>query len=155
MSARVSIQETGFTLLELVTVLLLLAILSTSVFLRWSPGSVTLNAQADQLAATLRHAQALALAQGRGLGLTIQSANAYAITDGTAVITDPQGVRQAFTLANGATLSGNDLRFDSLGRPIDASSNLIATARSWTLGADGSTATVRVEPVTGFVTVTP
>ena len=155
MDARVSIQHAGFTLLELAAVLLLLAILSTSVFLRWSPGSSTLNAQADQLAATLRHAQALALAQGRSLTLDVQSATSYAITDGAATITDPQALVQSYTLANGVTLAGNDLDFDSLGRPIDAGNNLIAAAQTWTLSADGATVSISVSPLTGFVTVTP
>ncbi len=155
MYARFSARHAGFTLLELVAVLLLLAILSTSLFLRWSPGSSTLNAQADQLAAVLRHAQALALTQGRSLTFDVQSTTSYAITDGTATVTDPQGVVQSYTLANGVILAGNDLDFDSLGRPIDAGNNLVATALTWTLTGDGASASVSVSPLTGFVTVTP
>jgi prepilin-type N-terminal cleavage/methylation domain-containing protein len=155
MDTTPSSQQTGFTLLELVAVLLLLGILSTSLFLRWSPGASTLNAQADQLARTLRHAQSLSLAQGRSLRFAVQSATAYAITDGAATITDPQGVVQSYTLSNSVTLAGNDLDFDSLGRPIDAANSLIASAQSWTLSAAGATATVSVSPLTGFVTVTP
>jgi prepilin-type N-terminal cleavage/methylation domain-containing protein len=156
MDARVSVQHAGFTLLELVTVLLLLAILGTSLFLRWTPGAATLNAQADQLAATLRHAQTLALAQGRGLTFSVQSTTRYTVTDGAGVITDPAGVRQDFTLSNGVSLTaGNNQEFDSLGRPIDAARNLLASAQSWTLSGDGSTATVSIAPVTGFVSVTP
>jgi prepilin-type N-terminal cleavage/methylation domain-containing protein len=155
MYARVTARHAGFTLLELVAVLLLLAILSTSLFLRWTPGSSTLNAQADQLAAALRHAQSLALAQGRSLTLDVQSATGYAITDGTAPITDPQGLIQTYTLADGVTLAGNDLDFDSLGRPIDAGNNLIAAPQTWTLTGAGATASVSVSPLTGFVTVAP
>jgi prepilin-type N-terminal cleavage/methylation domain-containing protein len=148
-------QQTGFTLLELTLVLLLMAILGTSLFLRWSPGSASLNAQADQLARTLRHAQSLALAQGRSLTFDIQSPTSYAITDGATTITDPQGVVQSYTLAIGAALAGSDIDFDSLGRPIDATNNLIATAQTWTLSANGASATVSISPLTGFVTVTP
>lgn len=155
MDARESAQQAGFTLLELVAVLLLLAILSTSLFLRWSPGSSTLNAQADQLAATLRYAQSLALTQGRSLTFDVQSMTSYAITDGAAVVTDPQGLVQSYTLANGVTLAGNDLDFDSLGRPIDALNSLIPTAQSWTLSTSGATASISISPLTGFVTVTP
>jgi hypothetical protein len=114
-----------------------------------------LNAQADQLAASLRHTQSLALTQGRSLTFDVQSATSYAITDGVTTITDPQGLVQSYTLANGVTLAGNDLDFDSLGRPIDAGSNLIATTQSWTLSAGAATASVSVSPLTGFVTVTP
>jgi hypothetical protein len=114
-----------------------------------------LNAQADQLARTLRHAQSLAMAQGRSLTFEVQSATIYAITDGVATITDPQGVVQSYTLANGATLAGTNIDFDSLGRPIDAANNLMAVAQTWTLNAGGASATVNISPLTGFVTVTP
>ena len=150
-------QQSGLTLIELVTVLILLGILMSSLYLRGSPSTPSLNAQADQLARTLRHAQSLSLAQGRSLTLDVQSTTNYVVSDGGATITDPQGTVQAFTLINGVTftVNDNDLDFDSLGRPIDATDNLIATAQTWTLSVDGSTASVRVEPLTGFVSVTP
>ena len=148
-------QQAGFTLVELVTVLILLGILASSLYLRGSPSSATLNAQADQLARTLRHAQSLSLSQGRSLTLDVQGTTGYVVSNGGATITDPQGVVQTYSLVNGVTLAGNDIDFDSLGRPIDATNNLITAAQTWTLSADGSTASVRVEPLTGFVSVTP
>ncbi len=148
-------QQSGFTLIELVTVLILLGILAGTLYSRGAPSTATLNAQADQLARTLRHAQSLSLAQGRSLTLDVQSATNYIISDGGATITDPQGVVQTYTLVNGVTVAGGDLDFDSLGRPIDATDNLITAARTWTLSVDGSIASVRVEPLTGFVSVTP
>jgi len=148
-------QQSGFTLIELVTVLILLGILAGTLYSRGAPSTATLNAQADQLARTLRHAQSLSLAQARSLTLDVQSATNYIISDGGATITDPQGVVQTYTLVNGVTVAGSDLDFDSLGRPIDATDNLITAARTWTLSVDGSTASVRVEPLTGFVSVTP
>lgn len=72
-----------------------------------------------------------------------------------ATVTDPKGAVQAYTLANGVALTGNDLGFDSLGRPIDAASNLIAAAQSRTLSGAGATGSASVSPLTGFVTVTP
>lgn len=148
-------KQGGFTLLELTLILLLVAVLGSSLFLRWSPGGSSVNAQADQLARTLRHAQSLAMAQGRSLTLDVQSPTTYAVTDGAATITDPAGVAQSHTLANGVTLAGGDVDFDSLGRPIDAANNLIAAAQTWTLSAGGASATVSLSPLTGFVTVTP
>jgi MSHA pilin protein MshC len=148
-------QQSGFTLIELVTVLILVGILAGTLYSRGAPSTATLNAQADQLARTLRHAQSLSLAQGRSLTLDVQSATNYIISDGGATITDPQGIVQTYTLVNGVTLAGGDLEFDSLGRPIDATDNLITAARTWTLSVDGSTASVRVEPLTGFASVTP
>jgi len=155
MDSTSSKRQSGFTLIELVTVLILLGILASSLYLRGAPSSATLNAQADQLARTLRHAQSLSLAQGRSLTFDVQDATSYTVSDGGVTVTDPQGIVQTYTLVNGVTLTGNDLDYDSLGRPIDATNNLIAAAQTWTLSANGSTATVSVEPLTGFVSVTP
>lgn len=155
MAAQGPLQQAGFTLLELTLVLLLLAILGTSLFLRGSPGSASLNAQADQLARTLRHTQSLALTQGRRLTFDVQSTTRYAITDGAATITDPQGVEQRYAVVNGAALTGGDLDFDSLGRPIDAANKLIPTVHTWTLNAGSANVMVSVSPLTGFVAVTP
>jgi len=134
----------GFTLVELVAVLLILAILAGSIMLRWAPGDQSLPAQADLFARTLRHTQAMAAARGISLTLEVQSPDRYAITDGATII----------TLDNGVTLNGTDLRFDSLGRPWKGS-GLLATTQSWVLTGNNSIATIHVQPLTGFVTVTP
>ncbi|MGD8937344.1 MAG: type II secretion system protein [Thiogranum sp.] len=155
MYLRESIRQTGFTILEAVAVLVLLGALSTVVLVRWSPGAALLNTQADLLANTLRHAQALALAQGRRLTFDVQSSGSYAITDGVSVLTDLQGISQRHTLSGGATVSGDDVNFDSLGRPVDSGGNLVGTPLVWTLGADGSTSSISMQPLTGFVAVTP
>jgi len=147
--------QSGFTLLELVVVLVLMGTLTASIFLHWTPGTASLNAQAGQLARTLRHAQALALSQGRRLTFDVQSSSDYAISSGGTVIRDPQGVSQNYSLVNGVTLAGSDLDFDSLGRPVDSAGNLVAGVQNWTLSADGSNVTVSVTPLSGFVTVTP
>lgn len=155
MDKKGSRQQQGFTLIELIAVLIILGIISATAFMRWSPGTPSLNAQADQLSRVLRHAQSLAMAQGRSLRFDVTSATTYAITDGAAVITDPQGVTQNYSLDNGVTLSGNDIDFDSLGRPITAADTLISAQQNWTLNANGSTSTVAIQPLTGFASVTP
>ena len=148
-------RQAGLTLIELITVLILIDTLSGLLVTRGSPTAATLNAQADQLARALRHAQSLSLAQGRSLSFSVPTTTSYSISDGVSTVTNPQGVLQDYALINGVTLAGSDLDFDSLGRPIDTSDNLINTARTWTLSIGGSTASVSVEPLTGFVSVTP
>jgi MSHA pilin protein MshC len=146
----------GFTIIELVVTLLIIGVLSISLLIRWSPEDQSLPAQADQFARILQHAQALAMGQGRSLTLDVQSATTYAITDGTSAtpIRDPSGEQQSYALVNGVTLSGPDLEFDSLGRPINTGS-LITSTQSWTLSGANNTASVSIAPVTGFMTVTP
>ena len=154
MYARELKRQAGFTLLEAITVLVLLSTLSSLLFVHWSPGA-TLSPQADQLARTLRHAQSLALSQGRRFTFDVESATSYAITDGVSAVTDLQGVMHRYTLAGGTALAGSDINFDSLGRPIDAGGDLIAGALTWTLSAGGSASSVSMQPLTGFITITP
>jgi len=153
-----NIHSRGFSLIELVSVMVILAAISALAAPRFVHHDATLPAQANQMGRIIRHAQALAMGQGRPLTLDIQSATSYAITDGSApspsTIRDASGQLQAFSLHNGVTLSGADVEFDSLGRPISGS-NLVTTTQNWTLNGSSNTATVSVQAVTGFVSVTP
>lgn len=145
----------GFSLLELVIVLVILGTLAAFAVPRISPADNTLAAQADRLARDLRHVQALAMQQGRTLAFDVQSATTYRATFGGSTITDP-ATREPYTvtLENGVTLSGTDSAFDSLGRPVAAGS-LLAVAHVYTLSGSSRTATITLSPITGFVTVTP
>ncbi len=147
----------GFTLIELVAVLVIMAALGTMAMPRFALNDATVPAQADQLGRAIRHAQAMAMSQGRALTLDIQSATRYAITDGASATPLPgtSSEGQRYTLINGVTLSGADLEFDSLGRPLNGTT-LADVTQAWTLtGTGGNTAGVSVQPVTGFVSVTP
>jgi len=148
----------GFSLIELVSVMVILATIAALAAPRFVHHDATVPAQADQLGRIIRHAQALAMSQGRPLTIDVQSATSYVITDGAtptpSTIRDPGGQLQAFSLQNGVTLSGVDLEFDSLGRPISGS-NLVTNTLNWTLNGGSNTATVSVQAVTGFVSVTP
>jgi len=144
----------GFTLVELVSVLLILGVVGSGIMLRWTPGDQSLSAQADLFARNLRHTQAMAMARGVALTLDVQSTSTYAITDGVTTVQDSASEAQNFALENGVTLSIADLTFDSLGRPLNGAA-LMAAAQSWTLSGESSTATVQIQPLTGFVTVTP
>ena len=147
----------GFTLIELVAVMVILATLGAVALPRFAHNDATVPAQADQLGRVIRHAQAMAMSQGRSLTVDVQSATSYAISDGITAtpVRDPAGEEQSYTLINAVTLAGTDVRFDSLGRPLNGAA-LANTARSWTLtGSGGNTASVSLQPVTGFVSVTP
>ena len=129
-----------------------MATLSVLLLPRFSVREATEPAQADQLARALRHAQAMAMSQGRALTLDVTSATSYAITDGASTIRDPAGELQSFSMANGVLItSGPDLTFDSLGRPLNGAA-LLDTPQTWTMSGGAS---VALQPLTGFVTVTP
>jgi MSHA pilin protein MshC len=148
-------QFKGFTLLELVIVLVILGTLAALAIPRFAPSDNTVAAQAERLARDLRHAQTLALSQGRTLVFAIQSATVYRVTFGGSTITDPATLQPyQVTLDNNVTLTGTDTGFDSLGRPVSAG-GVLGTARVYTLSGSSRTATVTLSPVTGFVTVAP
>lgn len=145
----------GFTLIELVTVLVILGALTVYALPRWAPDDTTVAAQADRLARDLRHTQALAMNQGRTLSFDVVSASSYRAADAGTTVTDP-ATQEDFliTLDNGVTLGGTDTDFDSLGRPTSAGS-LLAAPRVFAVTGSSRTATVTVSPVTGFVAVSP
>jgi len=145
----------GFTLIELVTVLVITGVLAAYVLPRWAPGDTTVAAQADRLARDLRHAQALAMNQGRTLSFDIQAPGGYRVTYSGTTITDP-ATQQAFqiTLDNSVTLTGTDVDFDSLGRPGSAGS-LLASDSVFTMNGSTRNVTVTLDAVTGFVAVSP
>ena len=146
----------GFTLMELVIVLAIIGSMAAIALPRWAPADTTVGAQADRLARDLRHAQSMAMHQGRSLTLDIQSSTAYRVADSSSTtVTDP-ATQQAFLVAmdNNVTVSGTDTGFDSLGRPVFGGS-LLSSARVFTVSGSSTTATVTVSPVTGFVSVTP
>ena len=49
--------------------------------------------------------------------------------------------------------STNEVKFDYLGIPLDSSDGRLSNAGTVTLEADGQTMTIRVEPVTGYISI--
>lgn len=145
----------GFTLVELVVVLGLLAALAALAMPYLGRSDGTLGAQAHRLARDLRHAQALALNQGRTLLFDVQSVSVYRVAVGGSTIVDPATGRAfSVTLEEGVTLGGTDTEIDSMGRPV-AGGVPLTEERRFVLGNASRSVAVSMSPVTGFVAVQP
>ena len=152
--------QKGFTLIELVIILVLLGIVA--VFVAPRLGNVpSMNAAAlsDKLRADIRYAQNLAMTRNQRGRVTFRNApNGYDVTLGGNPVIDPAGSGNlSVTLNTGnyvgisiaipTGFSGNYVEFDSMGVPYD-SGGALAAAKSVTV-ANGQTVTVT--PQTGAV----
>ena len=145
----------GFSIIELVVVMVLLAILSAVAVMAVMPraGENTAGYQAGRLASDLRHTQMLAMAWGKNLNFAT-SPGSYSVscasgsTCTSTPVSDP-GHSGSFDVSmESVTLSAtaNPLTFDIVGRPSGPA--------TFTLAVDGVTvATVTVAANTGFVAV--
>ncbi len=158
---KVKTRCAGFTLVELIATMLILALLTVTVSMRWGASDATIAYQADLLARNLRHVQMLAMTWGQSLRVT-GAGTAYMATcvNGTpsppcnsSPIIDPAtGSPFSITLSNNVSVSASSVEFDSLGRPVNAAV-LLTAARVFTLSGAGQTWSVTVAPITGFVSV--
>jgi len=147
-------QQQGFTLIELVVTLVIMGTLAAYGAVNWPFGDATVQAQAEQIARDLRHAQAIAMTQNRQLTFTTSSSS-YAVSESGATIDDPAGSGPfSQSLDDGVTVSGGPVAFDGLGRPLSGGS-LTGSTISFLVSGNTASMTVNVTPVTGFVTVAP
>lgn len=147
----------GFTLIELIMVLVIVSVIGVYAASRWSPGDSAVHAEAAHLARDLRHAQSLAMTTGTRLTFDLLGAGSYRVTDAGTAITDPAtGDSFEWSFANGVSRGGScgDIDFDTLGRPLSGGV-LMTNACTYVLSGDSVTSTITLTPVTGFVAVSP
>ena len=144
----------GFTLVELVLVIMVLGILSFFAGARMSDrGSANARGFAEQVASTLRFAQKAAIAQRRNVYVNIDTATRRvracldAATTCVTPLASPGGGPLDITGASGVTLTSGSAQFsfDALGRPSFASNLTLTTS------ASGLTFSVIVETESGYV----
>ena len=144
-------RASGFTLTELVVVIVIAGILSAVVYNRVSVSEFKVEGSTDELKSALRYAHKLAIAQRRNVFVSASGSDvSLCYVNGCAARVTKPPTTDPFTVSasNTPTLSSS-FYFDSQGRPTSIGGALATSAI--TLSIAGGTRTITIEPQTGFV----
>lgn len=153
-------RRAGFSLLEIIVVMMVMAILTTSFVGRMMTSDAELIAGTQALRAHLRYAQSKAM--GTGVNWYVQfsttaSPGSYALyKSGTGIQTFPGESGTAVNLQDGMSVPGGNgtvVLFDSLGRPYSDAAATTRTTADWQIVTTTSSAAgnVAVKPETGYI----
>jgi prepilin-type N-terminal cleavage/methylation domain-containing protein len=160
--------RSGFTVFELLIVVVIIAIAAAvAVPLASSASGMQIKSAANMIAADLEYAKSMAISRAQSFSVVFDAATeSYQLEDqGGNVIAHP--VKKGFDYVvdfgserrlkkvqiTGADFDGtNRVKFDYLGSPYNGSDNPLNQGVV-TLGAGSSTITIKVEPVTGFISI--
>jgi len=154
--------QRGFTLLELVIILGILAIISVYVFSSLPNTTLSLSGQAQQLANDIRYTQSLAMTKGQRYRWVKKSSTTYQIQNnsGTPIILSQGNTTVTFgtgiTFGTLTNLPNNLVNFDGRGTPYsDTASPGTALSSNATIPitAGGETHTITIAIETGGVTL--
>ena len=161
-------QSGGFTLIEVLLVVVIIAIAAMTVIpIASSAASVQIRSAANMIAADLEYAKSMAISRGQYFSVVFdETTESYRIEDQNGNVI-PHPVKKGFDYVvdfrNDSRLSRVDIvdadfdttseiKFDYLGSPYDGSDGPLNSGVI-NLQAGGTTATVRVEAVTGFISI--
>lgn len=149
----------GFTLIELVLVIVLIGIIGVAVLPQWTSSSLSLEFEARRVLNDIRYAQALSMTTGQRYRWVKLSSTSYQLTNesGAAVLL-PSGVMQItlptdMTFGSLTSLPNNLIAFNSEGSPY-VTTSLPGTALSATatipMTMGSQTRSIQVTSQTGY-----
>jgi len=158
----------AFTLIEILIVVALLAIAGLMVVpMMSSAASMQIYSAANMIAADLEYAKSMAISRGQNFSVAFdKTAETYQIKDQTgSVIPHPvkKGFNYVIDFRNDRRLNRvdifdadfdatNEVKFDYLGSPYNGNGTALNSGVI-SLQAAGITKTIRVEPVTGYISI--
>ena len=148
----------GFTLIQLVIVLVVLGIIAAIVSANWPGTSPTVSSEADRIASDLRYLQNLATTQHTIYRMNFSSSQ-YTFTqlDGTTAVNHPATGSNTIALPSTMTLTTTNLPnnyvvFNSKGTPeTDTSGTALATNATVAVTNGSVTSTITITPDTGTI----
>ena len=152
----------GFTLIELIIVMVIFAILVAGALLVDITGGVTAYNDAQQIATAIRYAQSLSMTHDANYTVTMSSVSSVwqyqILLSGVAQINPTTGstapVVISSTLAFSSAISSGSLSFDGRGVPYGNSNTPLSSAATVTLTFSGEKSQiVQIAPKTGNVQV--
>lgn len=155
-------QTKGFTVIELIMVIVILAIVSVYVFPKWPGMTVNLDAQAQLLANDLRYTQSLSMSRDHLYRWVKTSSTAYEIRDqNSTAIMLPSGATSVtfngdITFGTLTNLSNNLVSFDGQGVPCSDTSDpptALSSDATIPITSGALTKTITITRKTGKITI--
>ncbi len=161
------ISNRGFTLIEIIVVVVILSIVGMVVIPMMGSAAITeLKAAANMVSADLEYAKSIAIAKGQIYSVQFDAgAESYRVKDqnGNTIKHPVNGVDYVVDFSADSRIdqvtissvnfdSTNEVKFDYLGNPLNGSDGSLSSG-TVTLEAGGQTITIRVEPVTGYISI--
>ncbi|MDO8303423.1 MAG: GspH/FimT family pseudopilin [Sedimentisphaerales bacterium] len=161
------IQKNGFTLVEILIVVAILAIaMAMAVPMFSGAADFQLQSGANMIAADLEYAKSMAISTQQQHGVIFDTgAETYSVVNSSDTpLSHPvkKGFPYTIDFSADSRLNRVDLKtapskiyFDSMGNPLDASFAAMTVAATITLEqkGGGSTMTITIEPVTGYIRI--